>query len=76
MVVSTELWRGFQEMSLYVEALCIHEWSLFTERKNENSKYERGYIYRLLTERPDNRRPLTWERNQVDILLMENKEFV
>lgn len=33
-------------------------------------------MYRLLTSRPDNRRPLTWERNQVDILLMEGAEFV
>jgi hypothetical protein len=75
-VVNLGLWSGFQEMSLYVEALCIHEWCLFTERKNENPKYERGKIYQLLTEHPDNRRPLTWERNQVDILLMEEKEFV
>jgi hypothetical protein len=76
-VVSNELWLGFQEMSLYIEALCIHEWSVFTEQKNHlvNSKYDRGYIYRLLTERPDNRRPLTWERNQVDILLIEGKAF-
>jgi len=76
LMVSNDLWLGFQEMSLYIEALCIHEWSLFTEQKNENCKYERGFIYRLLTERPDNRRPLNWERNQVDILLMENKEFI
>jgi hypothetical protein len=76
LVVNAELWRGFHEMSLYVEALCIHEWSLFTERKNDATKYERGFVYRLLTERPGNRRPLTWERNQVDILLMEEKEFI
>jgi hypothetical protein len=74
-IVSNDLWLGFQEMSLYIEALCIHEWSLFTEQKNEDDKYDRGFVYRLLTVRPDNRRPLTWERNQVDILLMEDKEF-
>ena len=75
-VVSKDLWNGFIDMSLYIEALCIHEWSIFTENKNLGTIYERGYIYRLLTERPDNRRPLTWERNQIDILLMEDKVFI
>jgi hypothetical protein len=32
-------------------------------------------IYTLLTARPHNRRPLTWERNQVDILLHEQVSF-
>jgi hypothetical protein len=32
-------------------------------------------VYQLLTDRPDNRRPLTWERNQVDLLIMEGLEF-
>ena len=35
----------------------------------------RGAIYSLLTARPDNRRPLTWERNQIDILMMEGAAF-
>jgi hypothetical protein len=74
-IVSQELWAGFQEISLYIEALCIHEWSLFTERKNIDQEYHRGMIYQLLTARPDNRRPLDWERNLVDILLMEAYEF-
>jgi hypothetical protein len=74
-IISQELWAGFQEISLYIEALCIHEWSLFTERKNIAQEYHRGMIYRLLTARPDNRRPLDWERNLVDILLMEAYEF-
>ena len=75
MMISQELWAGFQEISLYIEALCIHEWSLFTERKNIDQEYHRGMIYQLLTARPDNRRPLDWERNLVDILLMEAYEF-
>jgi predicted house-cleaning noncanonical NTP pyrophosphatase (MazG superfamily) len=29
----------------------------------------------LLTDRPDNRRPLDWERNQVDLLMMEGRVF-
>jgi hypothetical protein len=29
----------------------------------------------LLTNRPDNRRPLDWERNQIDLLMMEGRVF-
>jgi hypothetical protein len=78
LLVSNELWQTFREMSLYVEALCIHEWCLFTEEVEQEDAvgYDRGVIYRLLTDRPDNRRPLTWERNNVDLLLMEGKEFI
>lgn len=77
LVIQADLWRAFQQMSLYVEALCIHEWCLFTERVDQEAEQEvdRGLVYRLLTARPDNRRPLTWERNQVDLLLMEGREF-
>lgn len=31
LVVRADLWRTFRELSLWVEALCIHEWCLFTE---------------------------------------------
>lgn len=72
LVIPAGLWQTFRQMSLWVEALCIHEWCLFSEGV---SGFERGYIYTLLTSRPDNRRPLTWERNQVDILLMEGQRF-
>jgi hypothetical protein len=76
--IPNALWETFRAMSLYVEALCIHEWCLFTERVEQESAIEcdRGAIYRLLTDRPDNRRPLTWERNNIDLLLMEGKEFI
>ena len=30
----------------------------------------------MLTDRPDNRRPLTWERNHIDILITEGREFI
>lgn len=78
LIIPANLWQTFQTMSLWIEALCIHEWCLFTERvEQENNKpADRGDIYRLLTDRPDNRRPLTWERNHVDVLLMEGKQFV
>lgn len=71
-IISLELWNTFRHMSLWIEALCIHEWCLFTEKV---SAQDRGTIYSLLTARPDNRRPLTWERNQIDILMMEDVKF-
>jgi hypothetical protein len=72
LIIPFDLWATFRQMSLWVEALCIHEWCLFSERV---SNEDRGYIYGLLTSRPDNRRPLTWERNQIEILIMEGTEF-
>ncbi len=77
-VVDPPLWRGFLDLSLWVEALSIHEWSPFTEsvRQPGRENIGRGAAYTLLTDRPDNRRPLDWERNQVDLLLMEGRTFV
>jgi len=71
-VVDANLWESFKNLSLWIEALCIHQWSLFTENI---CKEDRGRVYKLLTARPENRRPLTWERNQVEILMMEGKIF-
>jgi hypothetical protein len=75
LVVPPALWEAFQRLSLYVEALCLHEWALFTEAVGQERKIGRGEVYTLLTARPDNRRPLSWERNQVDILLHEGLGF-
>ena len=77
LVVEAELWRTFQEVSLWVEALCIHEWSLFTETvvQADARAAGRGEAYALLTDRPDNRRPLSWERNEIDLLMMEGRSF-
>ncbi|MBN1668142.1 MAG: hypothetical protein JW862_13710 [Anaerolineales bacterium] len=72
LVVDPELWASFNELSLWIEALCIHEWSLFVENI---SGVNRGVIYSLLTDRPGNRSPLTWERNQVEILMLEGHHF-
>lgn len=74
-LIEASLWAAFQDLSLWVEALCIHEWSLFTERLS-SSATDRGKAYRLLTSRPDNRRPLTWERNQIELLMLEGNTFV
>jgi hypothetical protein len=72
LIIPLALWETFRQMSLWIEALCIHEWCLFTERIAD---FDRGAVYSLLTDRPGNRRPLTWERNQIDILIMEGTEF-
>ena len=72
LIIPFELWETFRQMSLWIEALCVHEWCLFTQRVAD---VDRGAIYSLFTVRPDNRRPLTWERNQIDILMMEGAEF-
>ena len=76
-VITPDLWEAFHRLSLYVEALCLHEWCLFTEGVTRDSDHQatRGDVYTLLTARPYNRRPLSWERNQVDILLHENHRF-
>ena len=76
LIINADLWQTFQEMSLWIEALCIHEWCLFSEQVKQETPVNRGLIYQLLTYRPDNRRPLTWERNNIDILLMEGTEFI
>ncbi len=77
-VIRLDLWRAFKDLSLWVEALCIHEWAAFVERVDQPDgvHVDRGVAYVLLTARPDNRRPLTWERNQIDLLLMEGHQFV
>ena len=73
-LIESSLWAAFQELSLWIEALCIHEWSLFTESLSI-SAVDRGETYCLLTSRPDNRRPLTWERNQIELLMLEGEVF-
>lgn len=77
LIVTRELWRSFQELSLWIEALCVHEWCLFSEGVEQpvGRRADRGEVYRLLTERPDNRRPLTWERNQIELLMLEGYAF-
>jgi hypothetical protein len=78
LMLSAELWRTFRDVSLWVEALCVHEWCLFTERVEQEPgrPLNRGDIYELLTSRPENRRPLTWERNHIEVLLLEGATFI
>jgi hypothetical protein len=76
-VVSADLWDVVRDLSLWVEALCIHEWCLFVEGVDQGlgAPADRGDVYRLLTDRPANRRPLTWERNGIDVLILEGHAF-
>jgi len=76
LLVPTKLWETFRRLSLWIEALCIHEWSLYTERVNQHTEIDRGIVYKLLTDRPNNRRPLTWERNRIELLMMEGAWFI
>lgn len=48
--VSAGLWNSFRELSLWIEALSIHERSLFTENllRGQNSSLHRGEIYNQL----------------------------
>ena len=54
-LIDAELWNGFNDLSQWIEALCIHEWSMFSE---QISGINRGEVYSFLTDRPGNRRPL------------------
>lgn len=75
-VVPDAMWEGLKFYSMFIDALCIHEWSLFTESaKQEIEGVNRGSVYQALTDRPDSRRPLTWERNQIDLLIIEGEQL-
>lgn len=74
-VVPADLWRALRELSLWVEALCLHEWSLFVERVDQTPAVTRGEVFMLLTANPEGRVPLTWERNQLRLLLLGGQPF-
>lgn len=77
LLVRADLWGVLVERLLWIEALTVHQWALFTETvaQDGGGVVGRGTAYTLLTERPENRRPLTWERNRVDLLLLEGQTF-
>ncbi len=73
-VVPDGVWEGLKYSSVLIDALCIHEWSLFTENVAQvRPDVTRGLVYQALTDRPDSRCPLTWERNRIDLLLIEGQ---
>ncbi|WP_184030818.1 HNH endonuclease [Deinococcus budaensis] len=69
------LWGTLQAMSLWVEALCVHEWSLFVERVEQAPAVTRGEVFSLLSASPAARLPLTWERHHVRLLMLEGQGF-
>lgn len=71
-VVPSALWSALATLPLWVEALCVYEWSRFAA---ERLGQDRARVYALLTARPENRRPLTWERHEVEVLMREGRRF-
>ncbi len=75
-VVPDVMWEGFKFYSMFIDALCIHKWSVFTENATQEVEgVSRGSVYQALTDRADSRRPLSWERNRIDLLLMDGKQM-
>lgn len=76
LLIGDDMWETLKFFSIYIDALCIQEWSVFTEDTTQfGLDVTRGAVYQMLTDRPDNRRPLTWERNRIEILLMEGQDL-
>ncbi|THF70387.1 hypothetical protein E7T06_07950 [Deinococcus sp. Arct2-2] len=73
--VPANLWQALQESSLWVEALCLHEWCLFADRLPQDTPVTRGDLFTLLTASPAGRVPLTWERHQVKLLMLGGRAF-
>ena len=69
------VWAALVELSLWVEALCLHEWSLYVERVAQSPAVTRGEVFTRLTGAPAGRVPLTWERHQVELLMLEGAVF-
>jgi hypothetical protein len=44
-LIPAALWEAFHRLSLYVEALCLHEWCLFTEGAGEECSCPRAGIH-------------------------------
>lgn len=74
-VVPAAIWQALQELSLWVEALCLHEWSLYVEKVRQEPEVSRGEVFTLLTAEPEGRIPLNWERHQVKLLMLEGQTF-
>jgi hypothetical protein len=77
LAIPAGLWQTFASLSLWVEALCVHEWCLFTEGVEQPAgcPVGRGEVFTLLTAPPVERRPLSWERRHIDQLLQQGSEF-
>lgn len=69
------VWEALRELSLWIEALCLHEWSLYVDKVRQEPAVRRGQVFALLTAVPEGRVALTWERHQVRLLMLEGQTF-
>jgi len=76
-LVRKGLWELFQDMGHWIEALCVHEWAVFTEHlSHQHHRIRAGEVFSLLLARPEERRVLSWERRGIDRLLADGVVFV
>ena len=76
-VVPQHMWESFQHLSLWIEALSIHQWALFIEDVQQLTRphVNAGNVFQLMISRPDNRVPLEWERNRFIAIMGQNITF-
>jgi len=76
LVVPFDLWQTFQQLSLHIEEVCLDQWCAFTHALHQpHHSVHLSTIHALLTSRPDERRMVIWERNQIDRLLLQGFTF-
>lgn len=80
LIISGKLWETFEDMSLWVEALCVQQWALFCEAVSksdiDSGIVSRGVAFEMLTDKKNSRKPLTWERNNINIPILEGQRFI
>ncbi|GGJ35601.1 hypothetical protein [Deinococcus roseus] len=68
--VPAEIWQELQENSLLIESLTLQEWARFVGDVRQEP-CSRGEAFELLTLAPSERTSLSYERNQLRILMLE-----
>ncbi|MGI6367731.1 MAG: hypothetical protein ACOX2L_05125 [Anaerolineae bacterium] len=76
-LIEPALWHCLQTLSDWIEALCVQEWSLYTEgiNRDQDSAITRQQVYGILTDRPGNRCSLSFEFNQTNVACFESEIF-
>jgi 5-methylcytosine-specific restriction endonuclease McrA len=64
-LLSAEMWVAFRRLSVWVEARSVYEWAMFLQNLESNEHLSRGDAFDYLTQRPEKREGLTWERDRV-----------
>jgi hypothetical protein len=64
LVIAAEIWGLFRDLSLWIEALCIHEWALFVEQVDQadGKSTDRGNLA------DTGRRPLSHTLSKYEVL--------